>query len=756
MIDKFVVIGIGLIGGSLAAALKRRGACREVIGVARRQETCDEALALSVVDRAVTSIEQVAGELGKNDLVFVAVPTLAVEDTLRNIKDAVSSDVTITDGASVKGSVVRAAVKVWGCVPPQLVPGHPIAGSEKSGVSAAKADLYDDHRVILTPLAETSADHLSRVRDVWIAAGAEVLEMPVDEHDDVLAATSHLPHVIAYSLVDTLAHDAENENIFRYAAGGFRDFTRIASSDPVMWHDIMRANKESVLGALDLFTKNLGRLRESIEREDGEHMLGVFTRAKAARDRFTRMLAKQAFAAGSGAGKKINFVVSPGGKLSGDIRVPGDKSISHRAVILGSLAEGVTEVRGLLEGEDVLATLQAMRDMGVVIEGPVQAKARIHGVGLRGLQAPAGPIYLGSSGTSMRLLAGILAGQDFTSVLLGDETLARRPMDRIVEPLRMMGADIDVADGGYPPLTIRGRGVLNSVTYNMPVASAQVKSCVLLAGLYAQGRTAVLETVSTRDHTERMLRSFTPLGAPIDKGATQGGMAGQDTAAQQGQNVHVDGGGKLVATDIEVPADISSAAFFIVAACIAPGSDITLRHVGVNSTRIGVVNILRLMGAAIELINLRQVGAEPVADIRVVSSPLRGVDIPVDQVPLAIDEFPAILIAAACAEGETRLVGAEELRLKESDRIQAMANGLRALGVKVEARIDGLSVSGGPISAGCVDSCGDHRIAMAFAVAGLRATGPVEIINCANVASSFPGFVDLARQAGIDVSIKES
>ena len=294
MINKFVVVGIGLIGGSLAAALKQRAGAREIIGVARRQETCDEAVALAVVDRAVTSLESIAAELGAGDVIFVAVPTLAVEDTFRSIHSCVAPEVTITDGASVKGSVVRAAEQVWGFVPPQLVLGHPIAGSEKSGVAAANAELYDHHRVILTPQDNTDEAHLTRIRDMWHLAGAEVLEMPVDEHDEVLAATSHLPHVIAYSLVDTLAHDAENENIFRYAAGGFRDFTRIASSDPLMWHDIMLANRDSVLGAIDLFSQNLNSLRESIERGDGDHMLGVFTRAKLARDRFAGVLAETA------------------------------------------------------------------------------------------------------------------------------------------------------------------------------------------------------------------------------------------------------------------------------------------------------------------------------------------------------------------------------------------------------------------------------------------------------------------------------
>ncbi|MFC3115411.1 prephenate dehydrogenase/arogenate dehydrogenase family protein [Cellvibrio fontiphilus] len=293
LINKFVVVGIGLIGGSLATGLKQRGACAEVIGVARKPETCVEAVERGVVDRAYTSLSEVASELRQGDVVFISVPTLSVTSVLQEIKECISSEVTITDGASVKGSVLRAAEQVFGEVPPQLVLGHPIAGSEKSGVTAANPNLYENHRVILTPASTTDAYHLGLTTDMWNAVGAEVLTMSVEEHDEVLGATSHLPHVIAYSLVDTLAQDIHNPNIFRYAAGGFRDFTRIASSDPVMWHDIMRANKTAILQSMDLFIDNLSRLRAGIEQEDSDYLLKVFSRAKEARDEFTLMLAQR-------------------------------------------------------------------------------------------------------------------------------------------------------------------------------------------------------------------------------------------------------------------------------------------------------------------------------------------------------------------------------------------------------------------------------------------------------------------------------
>jgi cyclohexadieny/prephenate dehydrogenase len=293
LINKFVVVGIGLIGGSLATGLKQRGACAEVIGIARKSDTCTEAVNYAVVDRAYTSLRDIAGELGQGDVIFIAVPTLSVNAVLEEIKSCVADTVTITDGASVKGSVQRAAETVFGMVPSQFVLGHPIAGSEKSGVTAANPNLYENHRVILTPLENTSSQHFDLVTRMWQAVGAEVLSMSVAEHDEVLGATSHLPHVIAYSLVDTLAQDIKNPNIFRYAAGGFRDFTRIASSDPVMWHDIMKANKAAILQSMDLFIDNLSRLRSSIEHEDSDYLLNVFSRAKETRDEFTVMLAKR-------------------------------------------------------------------------------------------------------------------------------------------------------------------------------------------------------------------------------------------------------------------------------------------------------------------------------------------------------------------------------------------------------------------------------------------------------------------------------
>lgn len=430
----------------------------------------------------------------------------------------------------------------------------------------------------------------------------------------------------------------------------------------------------------------------------------------------------------------LRFLVTPGdAALRGTLRVPGDKSISHRAIMLSAIAEGESLIEGFLEGADALATLAAFRRMGVEIAGPQAGQVRVRGVGLRGLRAAAGPLDMGNSGTSMRLLAGLLAGQSFATTLIGDASLTRRPMRRVTEPLARMGARIAASASGTAPLEITPVARLHGIDYPMPVASAQVKSSLLLAGLYADGETCVAEPACTRDHTERMLAGF---GYPV---------------RQSGSRVCLSGGGRLNGCRLRIPADISSAAFFLVGASIAPGSDLTLTEVGINPTRVGVVNILRAMGADIALCDTRTAGGEPVADIRVRAAPLKGIRIPLDQVPLAIDEFPALFIAAACAEGETVLTGAEELRVKESDRIQTMAEGLAALDIVAQPLPDGIRIVGGRIGSGCVRAHADHRIAMSFAIAGLRAAGPIEVRDCANVETSFPGFARLAASVGLPI-----
>jgi 3-phosphoshikimate 1-carboxyvinyltransferase len=432
-----------------------------------------------------------------------------------------------------------------------------------------------------------------------------------------------------------------------------------------------------------------------------------------------------------------NFEARPASSVSGAVAVPGDKSISHRSLMLLGLAQGMSEVTGFLASEDCLATLAAMRALGVRIEQRSPTHVLIHGVGLRGLRAAGRALDMGNAGTAMRLFTGLLSAQAFDSQLIGDASLMKRPMERVAKPLRDMGADVRTHDG-TPPVDISGGRGLHGIEYRMPVASAQVKSAVLLAGLYAEGATTVIAPNVTRDHSERMLASC---GVRLD-------VEGLRTTLHPPR--------QLANQRIEVPGDFSSAAFFIVAGLLAaPGSSVLIQNVGLNPTRTGLLDILRSMGAQIDIVNPRTGAAEPAADLRVRASALHGIEVPVDLVPLAIDELPILFIAAACAAGETVVTGAQELRVKESDRIAAMSAGLAAVGVAHSVLPDGMRITGrgeGPAFGGAaIDSFGDHRIAMSFAIASLRAAGPVVVRDVANVATSFPGFVGLARSIGLDV-----
>jgi len=424
--------------------------------------------------------------------------------------------------------------------------------------------------------------------------------------------------------------------------------------------------------------------------------------------------------------RKINPIKS----LSGSIEVPGDKSISHRAVMLGSIADGTTEVTNFLEGDDNLHTAGAFRAMGVKIESPSKSRLIVHGVGLNGLKAPSGVIDAGNSGTTARLLTGILAAQSFTSVIDGDDSLRKRPMKRVIEPLRMMGADISALDDKLLPMTVKGKA-LKGIAYKSKIASAQVKSSILLAGLFAEGETSVEEPAKSRDHTERMFKKF-----------------GVDIRVD-GNKATVKRAASLKAADIKVPGDISSAAFFIVGAMITPGSELLIKNVGLNPTRRGIIDILLKMNGAIEVVNMND-DDEPTGDLLVRTSKLNGVDINGDELLPAIDEFPIINIAAAFAEGSTKITGAEELRVKESDRITVMKESLTAIGVDAEELKDGIVIKGSggaTVRGGKIHSRGDHRIAMAFAIAALNSKDGIDIEDPACVDVSFPSFFEILKEA---------
>ncbi|WP_227429568.1 bifunctional prephenate dehydrogenase/3-phosphoshikimate 1-carboxyvinyltransferase [Psychrobacter sp. I-STPA6b] len=750
------IIGLGLIGASLAQAIRNRQLSTRIVAVDRNLASIEAALAEDVIDAGAASLQQV---VAGSDCIVIAIPVKAVGQAFVEIQQAmhkglISTECVISDVCSTKKNVIAAAQTAFGqTLPVGLVPAHPIAGAENSGFHARRADLFVNHSVIVCELPSSSATAILRLQSLWQAVGATVMKMTADYHDTVLAYTSHLPHLLAFNLVEQLASHDDNMDIFRYAAGGFRDFTRIAASDPIMWHDIFFANRQAVIRALDEYSDYLQRLRTIIESEDSTALLGLLGRAQAARRHFGHMLTSTPYTNSKmDNSMTASYIITPSQHIQGSIRVPGDKSISHRSIMFGSLAEGVTRVTGFLEGEDALATLQAFRDMGVTIEGPDNGNVVIHGVGMQGLKPSRTPLYMGNSGTSMRLLSGILAAQSFDSVLTGDSSLSKRPMERVATPLRQMGAVIQTTgEKGCAPMSISGSAAmghgLTGITYDLPVPSAQVKSCVLLAGLWASGKTTVIEPEVTRDHTERMLSAF---GYEVEV---------------NGNEISLEGGGKLTACDIAVPADISSAAFFMVMVSIARDSKLIIKQVGMNPTRTGVIDILRLMGARIEISNETYVGQEPVADITIESAPLQGIRIPEELVPLAIDEFPVLFVAASCASGQTVLTGAKELRVKESDRIAVMAEGLQSLGVQCQVTEDGIIIEGGvtdseaewqPIfDGGEIYAHHDHRIAMSFAVASVRAKQTITIHGVETVNTSFPGFAELANQVGLSIATKQ-
>lgn len=744
LFKKVAFIGLGLIGSSLARVIAAEQLATTVVASTRSQKTLEDAKALGLISEGYSDpIDAVKHA----DLVVLALPVRATQKVLEQIRPHLTENVILTDVGSTKGNVVEAAKSVFGDdLPIGFVPGHPIAGAEHTGVHAGKVDLFAHHKVILTPLPSSAPWAVEKLTRLWQAAKAEVICMDVEKHDEVLAHTSHLPHLMAFNLVEQLANREDNLDIFRYAAGGFRDFSRIAASDPQMWHDIFFANKTAILNAVDGFESQLSIIRKLIEEEDSQALMGLLGHAQAARQHFTHMLAKKPLMEKKSMTQQ--FSILPGAKsFQGTFSIPGDKSVSHRSIMFGAIAEGTTQVTGFLEGEDALATLQAFRDMGVNIEGPKNGEVTIHGVGMHGLKAPSGELYMGNSGTSMRLLSGMLSAQKFDSVMTGDASLSKRPMERIAKPLREMGAQIQTTgERGTPPVSITGNQNLRGIHYDLPMASAQVKSGILLAGLWADGETSITEPEPTRDHSERMLRAF-----------------GYEVKTE-GNRISLQGGGKLVATNIQVPSDISSAAFFMVGAAITEGSDVTLEAVGINPTRTGVIEILKQMGADLTVQNERIAGGEPIADIRIRGTrTLKGIHMPEDQVPLAIDEFPALFIAAACAEGRTILTGAAELRVKESDRIQVMADGLKTMGIDCTPTEDGIIIEGkgksGDWSAifngGEIESHHDHRIAMSFAMAGLRNSGEIKIVGTETVATSFPTFTALSNQAGLSIHVTE-
>lgn len=701
---KLGIVGVGLIGGSAALAARERGLADEIVGLGRTQANLDVALERGMLDAAGRDPEILAG----CDFVLLATPVRTLVVNAAAISSVIPADAVVTDGGSVKAEVVRDCEGILGG---RFVGSHPIAGSEDSGAAAARPDLYEGAVCVLTPTANTEGRAQDLVTDFWEALGMRLLVLDPATHDRALAITSHLPHVAAYALARVGA--AEAGAIDALIGPSFRDMTRIAAASPEMWRDILLANADAVEDATSRMIEEMEAIRLAARRKDGA----------ALEDRFRHAADwKRSVSPAAADG----LAVEPASfGLAGRVRVPGDKSIGHRALLFGAIAEGETTIRGLSAGEDNASTITVLRGLGVEIQRDGD-EARVTGHGFDGLRPPQGTLDCGNSGTTMRLSCGLLAGRPFEARLDGDESLRARPMARVGEPLAALGAAVETTDG-KPPLVVRGRE-LRAATVELKVASAQLKTAVLLAGLQADGRTSVREPVRSRDHTERLLPHF---GVPV--------LLSDDGA------VAVDGPARLRGADVRVPGDPSAAAFWAVAASIVPGSDLELPGVAVNPTRTGALDVLAGMGASIERTEVESIGAEPVADLRIRAASLRATVVEGERMVRAIDEFPVLAVAAACAEGETIFRDAGELRVKESDRLRAMAAGLRELGIDLEEHESGMRIRGGGLHGGVVESFGDHRIAMAFVVAGLAASGeggPVRIRGAQAMAVSDPAFLD--------------
>lgn len=723
---RILVIGLGLIGGSFARAARNLPRVEQVVGFDLNREECELGVALGVIDRIAEDLES---EVRAADLVMLAVPVKAIETVLARIAPWIKPDALVTDVGSTKLNVLQAAERIWGEVPRGFIPGHPIAGAEKSGVAASDARLFVQRKVILTPLKSTPEEARLTLARLWQSMGAEVLQMEPARHDEVLAATSHLPHLLAFSLVDTLAAEAESTDIFRYAAGGFRDFTRIAASDPTMWHDVCIANREPILAQIDRFTEGLAQLRKAIEQGDSQRLTGIFTRARTSREQFSRILERAGYL--NQGHEPESLVVQPAEALRGHLRLPGDRSISHRAIMLAAIAEGVSDIEGFVESEDSLATIQVFRDLGVVIEGPHQGRVRVYGVGLKGLQVPAGPLYFGNSATSLRMLLGLLAAQEFDSEISGSSELMQQEFTEVIDVLQQMGARFELTPAGVPVRVVGGQ-TLSAIEYAPGFSSAQVKASLLLASMAADVELQLFESNTTRDHTERLLRGF---GVELDR---------------DGRSLHLGTGAQLRAQAIQIPADLSLASAFVLAATLVPGSELVIEQTGINPTRQQLLRILARMGAKFEMINETASNSEPIADIRVIAAPLCGVDCTSTELAGVADDLPLLLVALSAAQSPSELLGIDRLPERHQSLIKDFLEQLSRMGVDVEFKGADVRISPAHFSGvEALDAQNRPAAALALIIVGLVSHEGVSIAGCRALSSVFPEYVEQARRIGV-------
>ncbi len=726
-----LIIGLGMIGGSVAKALKDRGLAT-LYGSDRRETELSLGVSTGVIDFAVELTPDV---IAKMDIILLATPVRAMEHVLEVIAPMLKSNTLVTDVGSTKASIIASAKRVFGEVPANFIPGHPIAGAEKSGVLAANPNLFEHHKVIVTPSVTSDLQLLDQLHMFWSAIGAEVVSMDVDHHDLVLAGSSHLPHLLAYTLVDSLANSDLRQDVFRFAAGGFRDFTRIASSDPVMWRDVFLANKDATLVVLKEFMDRLEEMKGAIETSDSASMFGVFTRAKSARDHFMRLLEER------GAGNEAS-VASIGvsfplmSSVKGKVSLSGDKSLSHRAIAMAALAEGVSVLSNLDIGSNAKLTVQAFRDMGVVIEEYGEDRLRIHGVGLCGLKAPIAPINVGNSSTTLYILLPVLAGQNFDVSLVGEGELLNLPLNDVLSVVKSMGADVSASVSSGLPVHIKPNRLPQS-DIAVQGSYAQAKMAAILAGCYVSGNVGFGTAVLNRNHTENLMSAF---GCELQ--------AKSDSFEYPKDR-------RLKAADITLPADVTKTAWLILLATILPGSKLEIENVLINSTRTGYLSLLKKSGANIATLSSLNSIPEVSEKISIQFSSLSAFSINEDEAFLVREELVFLCVAAVFAKGSSRINGLSKLPFECEERLRSLVDSFMKLGVVCSIGNDYVEIEGSTPQGGELDCAGDYLLAMAQMALGARSSGVIKVQDCFGLFEEFNEFERVTESLGIQCSVAQ-
>lgn len=717
-----MIIGLGMIGGSFAKALKDRGLAT-LYGADRREGELALGVSTGVIDYPA---ELSADFISKMDVIILATPVRAMESVLLEIKPFLSDRTLITDVGSTKGSVVEAVRRVFKEVPSNFIPSHPIAGAEKSGVLASNPLLFEKHMAIVTPLPDSNPVLLDRLHRIWRSVGADVVSMDVEHHDHVLASSSHLPHLLAYTLVDALANGERSQDVFKFAAGGFRDFTRIASSDPVMWRDVFMANKEATLATLDHFTDRLADMRTAIEQGDGASMFGVFTRAKSARDHFLRVLEQRTIGTTKEV-RPVSLSVLPASALKGNISLLGDKSLSHKAITIAALSTGVSELKNIDLNGDVRITMQAFRDMGVVIEEMAADQLRVHGVGLKGLKAPIAPINVHESRESLYLLLPVLAGQSFVSSVVAEGVLLNQSLTDVFALVRQMGCDVTSEVTDCLPVVL-SPGLSSEISISLKSGSERLRVAAFLATLYSPHNSDVTPLVLGLSHCEVLLRRF--------------GVAISET--NSGFNVKPS---VPVGTTVVLSGDEHETAWLVLLASLLPGSELMIENAGLDSVSFDYLSFLQSVGADISIPEAGSVGLYEGA-LRVGFSELRAFSLSSEQSYQFRDELPLLCVAAAYANGDSYIKGINDLPYYYEDRILALIDALEQMKIASVYQGGELLIKGGLPQGGELDCAGDDRLALAMLALGARSKAVTKVNDCQKLLEEFSELESVALQLG--------